>query len=233
MDIQVTNKKGRSLIAWSIRQNPLFSRLSTDQVDKICFFSKEIKLKKGKSLFHRGDEFHCFYFVCQGTVKLFAQSSEGHEKILQIIGEGHFFAETLLFDHRDRFPFSAEAMQKTTVIAINARSFMSIVKDSPEVHTLFTGHLSQRVHSLLDEIEILSLLSCRNRVASYFYDQATEKGQSFVLDIQKNAIASLLSLKPETFSRLLKELCKKDILQVRDNHITVQDMDLLHQQVIN
>jgi CRP-like cAMP-binding protein len=89
------------------------------------------------------------------------------------------------------------------------------------------GELSHRLHELINDIEQLSLMTGRNRVAMYFLDQSQEKGLEFKLDIPKNAIASMLSLQPETFSRLLKELTNKGAIEIHESHIKVLDQNLL------
>jgi CRP-like cAMP-binding protein len=92
---------------------------------------------------------------------------------------------------------------------------------------LVMGDLSQRLHQLIMEIERLSLLNGRMRIATYVLDQYLLKGRIFTLEVPKNAVASLLALKPESFSRLLKELTENGIIKVDDNKIEVLDDHLL------
>lgn len=212
-----------------LRQNPLFSRMTNSQLDEMCSSSKVLELKEGSILFNHGDTVHNFYFVYEGLIKLYRQSSDGQEKIIELQGAGKIFAEALMFHDQTNYPVSAAAMKKTTLVAINTRTFLSILKLSTDTCLLIMGDLSRRLHELINEIEHLSLLTGRNRVATYLLDQSLNKGTSFKLDIPKNAIASMLSLQPETFSRLLKELCKKDIINVRESHIDILDFNQLKQ----
>ena len=96
---------------------------------------------------------------------------------------------------------------------------------------MIMGDLSKRLHALINEIDHLSLMSGRNRVATYFLDIYLNKGAEFTLDIPKSAIASMLSLQPETFSRLIKELRTRKVLEIRDNGIRVLDEQQLRQLV--
>jgi len=213
-----------------LRQNPLFARLTDDQLDKLCQCSKIIDLKEGEILFNRGDPVYNFYFVHKGLIKLYRQSADGQEKIFELEGAGRIFAEALMFHEQTQYPVSAAAMKKSQVVAIKTKKFLNIIKSSNDTCLLIMGDLSRRLHELINEIEHLSLHTGRNRVATYLLDQAITKGNNFKLDIPKNAIASMLSLQPETFSRLLKELCKQDIIKVRDCYIDVLDTRLLRQK---
>ena len=210
-----------------LRQNPLFGRLDQAQLDEMCSFARVVKLSEGDILFNHGELVTNFYFVYDGLIKLYRQAPSGQEKIFELEEAGQIFAEALMFYEQTKYPLSAAAMKKSTVIAINSRKFLHTLRNSTETCLLIMGDLSKRMHELINEIDKLSSLTGRNRVATYILDQSLNKGPRFNLDIPKNAIASMLSLQPETFSRLLKELCKKQVIESKDSFIKILDMDLL------
>ncbi len=227
MDIKTRNKSTCNNLESILRQNPLLGRLDEKQLNEVCHYSKIIKISEGEILFYHGDNVHNFYFVYSGLIKLYRQSTSGQEKIFELEKPGNIFAEALMFYDQTNYPVSAAAMKDSTVVAINSRKFLNILKNSSATCLLIMGDLSKRLHELINEIDKLSSLSGRNRVAMYFLDQSMNKGLQFKLEIPKNAIASMLSLQPETFSRLLKELSKKQVIEVRDFHIKILDQDLL------
>ena len=216
-------------IELKLRQNPLFSRLDNDQLDSLCRHSRMIELKEGGILFNHGDPVHYFYFVHEGLIKLYRESPNGQEKIFELERTGHLFAEALMFQELTTYPVSASAMKDSTIIAINTRHFLSSLKKSADTGLLIMAALSRRIHELINEVDKLSTLSGRNRVATYFLDQSMTRGLEFKLEIPKNAIASMLSLQPETFSRLIKELCNQNAIHVKDNLITVIDLNKLRE----
>ncbi len=212
-----------------LRESPLFSCLNDSQMIEICRNINQISLKEGEILFNQGDSFTRFFLVVSGLIKLYRHSPSGQEKIIELEGSGRTFAEALMFYENNNYPVTAMAMQSTSLLAINAKSFMELLKKSPDTCIMVLADLSRRLHELIHEIEHLSLLTGRNRVSMYLMDQSLIKGKEFKLDIPKNAIASMLSLKPETFSRLLKELCTQQIITVNDSHINVLDHKLLQE----
>ena len=193
----------------------------------MCSFSRLIELKPGEVLFNRGDTVNYFYFVRKGLVKLYRQSAQGQEKIFELQKEGRTFAEALMFLDGSQYPVSASAIEPSTVVAINTREYLSILRGSSDSCLLVMGDLSRRLHGLIEEVDKLSLLSGRNRVASYFLDLYRTQGAEFDLQIAKNSIASLLSLQPETFSRLTKELKTKGALYIEDTHVRILDEEKL------
>ena len=208
-------------------KNPLLSRLNADQLDEISGHITTITLDEGEVLFNQGDEYHSFYLVVSGLVKLYRLSASGQEKIIELEGAGKTFAEALMFNEGSNYPVTSKAMQKTVLFKINATHFRNLLLESPETCMTVMSSLSYRLHALLKEIDNLSLLTGRNRVSMFLLDQALTKDKEFRLEIPKNAIACMLSLKPETFSRLLKELCTQKVIEVHDNRIVVLDMQLL------
>ncbi|RKZ70163.1 MAG: hypothetical protein DRQ44_01415 [Gammaproteobacteria bacterium] len=55
----------------------------------------------------------------------------------------------------------------------------------------------------------------------------TEDRDNFTLDTAKNVIAARLSVKPETFSRIIKNLKNQGILTIEGNCVTVHNIDAL------
>lgn len=210
-----------------LSQTPLLSSLNSSQLHEISSHISSINLKEGETLFNQGDQYHSFYLVISGLIKLYRHSASGQEKIIELEGSGQTFAEALMFNEGSSYPVTATAMQDSVLFKINARHFRGLLLESPETCMSVMSDLSYRLHALLTEIDNLSLLTGRNRVSMYLLDQALTKGNEFSLEIPKNAIANKLSLKPETFSRLLKELCNQKTIEVHDRHILILDLQSL------
>ncbi|MBT4075548.1 MAG: Crp/Fnr family transcriptional regulator [Gammaproteobacteria bacterium] len=227
MDIRTQTRKTCNNMESLLRQNPLFGRLDSQQLDEMCSYSKIVKLTEGEVLFTHGDTAYNFYFVFDGLIKLYRQSPSGQEKIFELEKSGQIFAEALMFYEQTNYPVSAAAMKNSTVVAISTRKFLNILNKSSDTCLLIMGDLSRRMHELINEIDKLSSLTGRNRVATYLLDQSMNKGLHFKLEIPKNAIASMLSLQPETFSRLLNELSKKQVIEVKESYIKIIDQDVL------
>ncbi len=213
----------------SLHRIPLLSKLNPTQLSNISQHITTINLQEGETLFNQGDDYHSFYTVTMGLIKLYRHSASGQEKIIELAGCGKTFAEALMFNEGSTYPVTATATQNSTLFKINAIHFRNLLLKSPETCMAVMSDMSYRLHALLKEIDNLSLLTGRNRVSMFLLDQALTKGNTFILEIPKNAIANKLSLKPETFSRLLKELSTKKILTVNDSLIEVLDLQLLRQ----
>ena len=207
----------------------LFSGLTTSQFEHICHHSHVNELEEGESLFFQGDEVVCFYLVVSGRMKLFRVSSGGKEKVVEIIEQGHTFAEALMFVDHPHYPVNATALIPSRVIAINCGCFKSMLRNSIDTCFILMGEMSYRIRAQLQEIDTLSLNTGTVRTVAYLLENApeNEKDNDFELNVAKSVIASRLSVKPETFSRILKNLHESNILTINGRKVTIHDRGAL------
>ena len=149
------------------------------------------------------------------------------EKIIEIVKAGEVFAEALMFTNQIGYPVSSAALAETIVISINANNFQEMLKGSTATCLLMLGSMSFQLRKLIKEIDTITLHSGTCRVASYLIEEMFEDRDNFTLDTAKNVIAARLSVKPETFSRIIKNLKNQGILTIEGNCVTVHDIDAL------
>src|SRR5690606_28335304 len=85
--------------------------------------------------------------------------------------------------------------------------------------------LSQRLHSLMSDVEAYSLRSGTQRVIGYLLKDGgtSQDGRQFRLETSKTVIASRLNLTPEHFSRILHDLGANELIKVKGRDITIMD----------
>lgn len=218
------------IIKHKLKHHPLFAELTELQFKNVCEHSQLQKLTDGQLLFNQADKVRFFYMVLSGRIKLFCMSPDGQEKIIEIVKSGEVFAEALMFINRDSYPVSSAALAETTVISINAKNFHEMLSNSTATCLLLLGDMSMRLKHMVNEIDTLTLHSGTCRVASYLMHEMSKGQTTFLLDTAKNVIAARLSVKPETFSRILKNLKSKGIVTIDGNCVTVHDVEALKQQ---
>ena len=210
-----------SHIIQKLKQSHLFSSLSELQLERVYRHCKLSKLDEAQLLFAQGQAVDYFYMVISGRIKLFRVSPDGQEKVIEIVPEGECFAEALMFMDRPDYPVSAGALTRTEVVGIEAKDFKAMLWDSTDTCFNLMSEMSMRLRRLIHEIDTLTLQSGTCRVASYLLKSAHADEASFELDMAKNLIAARLSVKPETFSRIVANLKRQGILSVDGNKVTI------------
>lgn len=210
-----------------LRHGQLFSTLQEEQLARVASRASRVSLQEGESLFEQGDQASRFYLVLSGQIKLYRLSPAGNEKIIEIVMPGSTFAEALMFLDRPHYPVGAQALQSSTVISIDARDFAVMLKESVDTCFLLLGDMSQRLRGLLREIDELSLHSATCRFAAYLVQHAPADTDSFSLPIAKQVLASRLSVKPETLSRIVKHMSEDGIISVSGSRIKIHNREAL------
>jgi len=224
------SQKNDRAIKQCLQQHHLFSKLTELQLDRVYQFSQVICLDEGQILFNQSEKVKAFYMVLSGKIKLFRMSADGQEKIIEIVKAGEVFAEALMFTDQTDYPVSAAALAETEVLGISSVKFKNMLWDSTDTCLLLLGDMSLRLRRLISEIDKLTLHSGTCRVASYLIQELPEGTKEFKLEIPKNIIAARLSIKPETFSRIIKSLNNQGILSIDGNSVIVHDIDNLKEQ---
>ena len=206
----------------------LFRPLNDDQFEQVRAATSVVSLQEREVLFRQGDVADYFYLVAEGNIKLFRQSEEGNEKVVEIIQSGHTFAEAVMFMEAKRYPVNATAIKNSLLYRFESKVYLQLLDESKELcFALFAG-LSMRLHELVNEIEIVTLFNARLRVVQYLTNIVTAANSEKInLEIDKKIIASRLSITPETLSRIFRELADIKALSISNKSITILNSEKL------
>lgn len=213
----------------------LFSDLEQEDYDHIIRTSSLITLRKNNILFHKGDELNCIYLLVSGSIKLQILSPSGDEKIIDMIHPGQTFAEAVLFAGGHQYPVTAIANLDCEVAAINAKTYLSYLSASNELCLKMLVKLSQRLHWMVNEMDQLTLHNATFRLVHFLLtlskESTSENQKNITLLVSKKELASRLTIKPETLSRIFKTLTQQRLLELKDNHIKLLNLDKLNEIV--
>ena len=218
---------GATDIQEALTTSHLFSALDETQLGRVRRHCHITDMVEGESLFFQGDNATSFYLVLSGRIKLYRVSPDGKEKVVEIIEAGTTFAEALMFMDEPYYPVTATALAPSRVIVINGREYKAMLRESIDSCFLLMGSMSYRLHGLIREIDTLSLDTGTVRTVAYLLHQSPADSNRFELTVAKSVIASRLSVKPETFSRILKNLHERDIVSIDGRHVTIHDRDAM------
>ncbi|NEX23126.1 Crp/Fnr family transcriptional regulator [Thiorhodococcus mannitoliphagus] len=210
-----------------LRRAPLLSRLEADQLERVSQHAQRVRLTSDQLLFSQGDAAERFYLLLAGQMQLYRLSPEGAEKVIEIVSPGQTFAEALMFLNAPRYPVCASALMPSELLALDAKDFAVMLRESVDTCFLLLGALSQRLRGLIGEIDDLTLHTATSRVARYFAAKMAPGQRVLELDVRKGVLASRLSVQPETFSRVIKSLSAQGVIRMEGAQVTLIDPDAL------
>ena len=217
-------------VATYVSKCHLFSTLSETDISSIADAATIATIREGERFFQQGDPANSFFQVIEGCIKLTRTSSSGNEKVLDIVMPNQTFAEAAMFLKMSRYPVSAEAVTDTTLVKYKGAHYMELLRNSPDACLALLGRMSQRLHWQVEEIERLTMHSATFRLINYLFanqTQSTQQPNTLELLASKQTIASRLSIKPETLSRIFSRLAERDLIKVEHDQIVIINSERL------
>lgn len=203
-----------------VKGQPLFASLSNAQFDRLTENVQSRSYPKGRMIFQRGDPADYFYVVLDGWVKVFRQTPDGDEALMNLFSRGDMFAEAAAFLGTG-YPASAEVVEDCRLLALESKRFVACVEGDPEMALNMLASMSRHLHFLVHEVERLKTRTASQRLIEFILNRCRAKSGPCVVQLpyDKNLIAARLGMQPESLSRLLNRF--------RDLGVTT-DQDKIH-----
>jgi len=222
-----TNKRPLQIKTRAFLANlAIFSEMAPAELDRIAAATVPMYFAKGQSLVQCGDACTGFHLVVYGQVKLAFTSSQGVEKVLEIIRPGQSFGEALMFLDKPYLVF-AQALADSMLLHVAKHAVFEELGPSPFGRRMLAG-IAGRLHGLVRDVEAYTLRSGQERVIGYLLAELPEGAASGEAEIRltpgKSVLASRLNMTPEHFSRILHELAAGGLIQVNGRSIRVPDI---------
>lgn len=201
----------------------IFQSLSADDLAPIAHAAKKVSYPANTGLFSQGDPATHFFFILTGSVRLYRLTSDGKEKVIEIIRAGETFAEAVAFIDKP-YPVCANSINDTELIRIPTEVLKQLISQNAQLAFKMLSSLSLRLHKFVNDIHALSLSTAQQKVAGYFLAFLSDDDveQRIELPSKKVILASRLGLQPETFSRVLSKMKKQQVICEDELGITVQ-----------
>lgn len=212
-----------------LRSAPFFADFKQDVLDRFADEAKTIAVPKGKTLFLQEDDAQWFYYVQSGWVKLFRETQNGNDIVLDVVSSGSLFGESALFE-QNTYPFNAEIVEDTQLIAFPLLLLEKEISQDNALALEMLKYIGQQNVLKDREIEHRTIQNAPQRIGCFLLRLIKENPGGPVmlrLPYDKTLIAARLGMQPETFSRALTNLQKKVGLQVKGSAVTVENIDQL------
>lgn len=207
---------------------PMFGNLSRPERENVVRDCQLRRLTRGDMVFRAGEECEAFHFIISGQVKLYFASPSGQEKVIEIVGQGHSFAEAMMFLQKPHL-YNAQTLTDTLMMSIGKRAVLGEIKRDHRFSMHMLTGISHSMHRLLQDVEGYALHSGMQRLIGYLLRDVPEGNSvsqgvfTVSLPVSKATIASRLSLTPEYFSRVLHELETERLIEIDKREIRILD----------
>lgn len=215
-------------------QHPLFHSLDAAQFASLGRTAKLHTLTSGESLFLQGSAATRFFLVLRGAIRLYRLTDDGRELVMNVLHEQDTVGEAVMFFDKPFYPVNATAEEKSQVLSVSNTTYKELLRASSDTCFKVMGAMACRLQQRLGEIETLTQQNASQRVARFLLDLAQEQAPEqlspvVVLPVAKRLVAARLAMQPETFSRVIRDLRQKGVLDVHGASLTIHSLPQLRQ----
>jgi len=208
-----------------LRNLPLFGALSAKELDRVSAGTTRVSAPAGRVLFRRGEPCSGLYVIVYGQVKLAFGSSDGAEKVVEILAPGQSFGEPFLFLDEPHVAF-AETLADSLLLVVSKATLFAEIDRNPRFARNMLALLAERLRRTIADIEAYTLKSGAQRMIAYLLrdvPSGTRSSLEVRLSAAKGVVASRLSITREHFSRVMHELVQAGLIEVSGRTIRILD----------
>ncbi len=212
-----------------LRKHPIFCDLDAEAFEQLCRYARHTTLKRGATIYSKGDPGNSLYVVISGTAKMSISSPGGRSAILNLIGPGEIFGEIALLDGRER---TADATANTNceVFIIDRREFIPFVRSQPALAMKFIELLCARLRWTSDQVEEVILQDLPGRLASALI-RLTERHKaaqgSRTIAVTQQEISEMVGMSRESINKQLRAWATRGWVRLEHGAIVVLDVEPL------
>jgi len=187
-------------------RHPIFGQLGEDGVDRLASYAIPKSVKRGVTIFAKGDPGTSLFAICSGTVKISTPSVAGRDAIFNLVGEGQIFGEIALLDGQPRTA-DASAVSDCELLAIERRDFIPFVHSRPEIALKLIEVLCSRLRKTSEQVEDSMFLDLPARLAKTllrFLDGAESAPDGPKIVITQREIGQIIGMSRESTNKQLR-----------------------------
>lgn len=176
-------------------------KLSLEEISVFEEFWTEKTLEKGEYLLRNGDVCRYDNYVVSGALKAFYINAEnGNEEVLYFSIDDWWATDIDSFSKQIPSIYNIQAIDKTTVLQINYRSFQKLLTELPALERYFRIILESYLGTLQKRIVYSNVYDAEHR----YYD-FLETYPNVASKVPQYLIASYLGVSAEFISRIRKK----------------------------
>ncbi|WP_422858248.1 Crp/Fnr family transcriptional regulator [Flagellimonas sp. S174] len=178
-------------------------QLSESEKERFTSILIKKKLRKRQFLIQEGDSVKYEYFVASGCLKAYEVDDNGDEHIIQFAKENWWISDFKAFFEEGKATLNIDAIEESLVYGIEKQDLENLFLDVPKFDRFFRIKLTSAFVALQNRI-----LSSLDKSNSERYLDFQKTYPNLERRIPNYMIANYLGIKPESLSRIRKNLVK-------------------------
>jgi CRP/FNR family cyclic AMP-dependent transcriptional regulator len=209
-----------------LRQVPLFSELSSSELERIGQVAIPRSYPRDTRVFHEGDAGDACYIIRSGNCRVTREHPDGRAITLANLGPGAIFGELAMLDGEARSA-SVEATDETELLALPASEIRALIRRHPETAEKLVVALTRRLREANERLTRQSFQTVPSRVAGVLNQLLAEETltpevrDGVTIRLRQSDLAQLAGTSRESVSRFLATLERAGVVEVGRARVTV------------
>ena len=209
-----------------LQKTALFSGLSPSETEEALRRMQALvrEYPRGTFLHHAGQPMEQFGLVLSGGVNVCKDDLEGNRMLMANVGPGGTFAESLCYLRVREIPVYMLSTGDTRILWLSPHALFELEGDafSARLRNRFTGMLAERALAMNTRIQILSKLTLREKIMTYFSSLAFEAGSDcFRVPLSREDMAVYIGVNRSALSRELSRMKREEIIEYDRNEFRI------------
>jgi len=200
----------------------LFGALGSGVIDQLSAHATSKLIKRGTTIFSKGDQGTCLYAVCSGQVKITVPSGEGKDAVFNLIVPGQIFGEIALLDGGQRTA-DAVAAKDCELLVIDRRNFIPLVHREPDIAIKLIEILCRRLRNTSQQVEDVIFLDLPARLAKALLRLAETDARDNKILITQSELGQIIGVSREATNRQLRDWEKNRWVKLESGALVLLD----------
>ncbi len=222
-----------SCLTCKLRADRMFCNLPAGALQAFENIKYVAAYPQGAVLFVEGQMPRGIFVLCKGTVKLSINSPSGRTMIVELAELGEVLGLSATISGKP-YEVTAETIDPCQVNFVKRDDFLGFLKDHMQACFKVAEQLSEKYHDACHEVRWLALShSAHEKLANLLLEWSSEKGEAakpeprLKFRLTHEEIANMIGTSRETVTRLLADLKKHQIVQLKGSTLVIRNMAAL------
>lgn len=211
-----------------LRRVPLFSALTSDQLEEISRNVTKERFKRDAYIVRQGETSDALHIFLNGRGHVLRENNRGKEVIISVLQPGDYVGEMSLIDDE---PHSASlrAHTESDVLVLRRETFNRFMPEPSTVTQKILRVLVKRLRYADEQIESLALMDVNGRVARMLLEMAADDEQGGLIirsKLSQQDMAKMVGSSREMVFRAFKSLEERGFIETDPNGFLLISPDI-------
>ena len=218
-----------SCLACKLRADRIFCDLPATALQTLENIKYVAAYPEGAVLFVEGQMPRGIFVLCKGTVKLSINSPNGRTMIVELAESGEVLGLSATISGKP-YEVTAETLDPCHVSFVKRDDLLRFLEDDVQACFKVAEQFSERYHDACNELRSLGLSHCAHeKLANLFLEWSSKNGEAakpetrLRLRVTHEEIANMIGTSRETVTRLLGEMKKRQIVELKGSTLVIRN----------